>query len=354
LVAHNYASGKRVAAPALALELLDFCSDWRTFGEVVAEFQAYPRAPLRRLVSLLVKHALLERSAAGTSGAVSLLDTWRRWPEAAFFHFATKDVRYGQQHEMDDRLVEKAATDPQPPPIKSYSGNARTRLPGVAAMNSLGSVLRQRRSWRRFGTQAIELSDMATLLGLTWGVQHWVQTRVGPCALKTSPSGGARHGVEAYLLARRVKGLAAGCYYYDPDAHELVCLKAGLSATRLEQYVSEQSCYRDASALVIMSAVFARAQWRYESSRAYRVVLLDAGHLGQTFCLVATALGLAPFCTAALADSLIEQDLGLDGVSESVIYSCGVGPRPPGVEWAPWPDTEKVPPLAPPKSRRSS
>jgi SagB-type dehydrogenase family enzyme len=182
-------------------------------------------------------------------------------------------------------------------------------------------------------------------------VQTWVQTRAGPCALKTSPSGGARHAIEAYLLARNVRGLARGCYYYDPDSHELALVKRGLTAARLEQYVALQSCYRDAAAVVVMSAVFGRSQWRYGFPRAYRVVLLDAGHLCQTFCLVATALGLAPFCTAALGDSVVEGDLGLDGITESVIYACGVGPRPTGVSWAPWPDTTDVPPLTPPKHR---
>ena len=159
--------------------------------------------------------------------------------------------------------------------------------------------------------------------------------------------------IDAYLLARQVQGLATGCYYYDPDAHELALLKGGCSAEHLEQYLPQQPFYRDAASVVVMAAVFARSQWRYEFPRAYRVVLLDAGHLCQTFCLVATALGRAPFCTAALADSSIEKDLGLDGVTESVIYACGVGTRPPGVEWAPWHDTEKVPVLVPPKSRRS-
>jgi nitroreductase len=55
------------------------------------------------------------------------------------------------------------------------------------------------------------------------------------------------------------------------------------------------------------------------------VVLLDAGHLCQTFCLAATRMGLAPFSTAALKDSLIEQDLGIDGISESVLYVAGIG-----------------------------
>ena len=56
-----------------------------------------------------------------------------------------------------------------------------------------------------------------------------------------------------------------------------------------------------------MTAVFPRTMWKYQHVRAYRVVLLDAGHLCQTFCLVATWLGLAPFCTAALKDTLIEK-----------------------------------------------
>ena len=74
-----------------------------------------------------------------------------------------------------------------------------------------------------------------------------------------------------------------------------------------------------------MTAVFPRTMWKYQFARAYRVVLLDAGHLCQTFCLVATWLGLAPFCTAALKDTLIEEDLGIDGIRESVLYIAGVG-----------------------------
>ena len=80
-------------------------------------------------------------------------------------------------------------------------------------------------------------------------------------------------------------------------------------------------------------------------------VLAESGHLCQTFCLVATWLGLAPFCTMALADSRIERDLEIDGVSESIIYAAGVGSRPKGVEWAPWPGTKETPVVAPPATK---
>jgi len=77
-----------------------------------------------------------------------------------------------------------------------------------------------------------------------------------------------------------------------------------------------------------MTAVFKRTMWKYGKARAYRVVLLDAGHLCQTFCLTATWLGLAPFCTAAFNDSAIERVLKIDGVEESMLYVAGVGAKP--------------------------
>src|SRR5258708_36632848 len=79
---------------------------------------------------------------------------------------------------------------------------------------------------------------------------------------------------------------------------------------------------------MLMTAAFPRPQWKYEFPRAYRVILAEAGHLCQTFCLTATWLGLAPFCTMALSDSRIEKDLGIDGITESGLYAAGVRRRP--------------------------
>ncbi len=63
----------------------------------------------------------------------------------------------------------------------------------------------------------------------------------------------------------------------------------------------------------------------------------------------------------ALADSVIERDLGLDGVGESVLYAAGVGVRPPGTESATEPRGFKRPTVevnphlaSPPAARRAS
>jgi SagB-type dehydrogenase family enzyme len=87
--------------------------------------------------------------------------------------------------------------------------------------------------------------------------------------------------------------------------------------------------------MVFFTSVFARILWRYPYARAYRAALIEAGHVCQSFLLMATSLGLAPFSVMALADSVIEDDLGIDGIQESVLYAAGIGRPPRGVAWAP-------------------
>ena len=129
-------------------------------------------------------------------------------------------------------------------------------------------------------------------------------------------------------------------------------LKSGWSRKWIAGSLGGQEWFADSAAVIFMTSVFPRVQWRYRFPRAYRTVLLEAGHFCQTFCLTATWLGLAPFCTAALADSRIERRLGLDGVTESVLYAMGVGTRPKGTAWAPWPGRSDAPPTSLPTYRR--
>ena len=74
-----------------------------------------------------------------------------------------------------------------------------------------------------------------------------------------------------------------------------------------------------------MTSFVPRTMWKYNHSHAYRVLLLDAGHLGQTFHLVCTALGLGPFTTAAINGACVEGALGIDGTSEIVVYGAATG-----------------------------
>ena len=245
---------------------------------------------------------------------------------------------------------------PIPPSTKTYDRAATIDLPAAGKVHAgFSQTLGARRTWRRFGRAPLSLGQLIALLQLTFGTEKSMDLGLaGPAMLRTSPSAGARNPLEAYVVVRHVSGLAAGIYHYDPIGHRLARLKKGSQRSTIRRHLPGQSWYANASVLVLMTAVFARTEWKYPFPRAYRTVLIEAGHFCQTFCLVATALRLAPFCTAALADSIIERDLRIDGVTESVIYACGVGTRPPGAEWAPAPRGVPVPRLLASQSRRKS
>ncbi len=335
LIIENYATGLRVAAPALTCEILDHFDDWRPVAPFVALYPASLRRAIARAITRLIRSSLLQRAGQAPSPRERAMDAWHEWnPSAGFFHQATRDVAFLDMARQVRSLRRRARAAPIPPPIKRYPGAPIVALTRDVPAGEYADVLLGRRTWRRFGASAVSLDRLGTLLGLTAGIQAWaVSAAEGRVALKTSPSGGARHAIELYLVARRVSGLPAGVYHYAADAHGLERLPGRATRRTIEAYLPNQWWYGAADAMVLFSSVFARELWRYPYPRAYRAVLIEAGHLCQTFCLTATWLGLAPFCSMALADTRIERDLGLDGVSESVLYAAGVGTRPPDAAW---------------------
>lgn len=339
LIFENYALRSRVGAAPLTCEILHFFDRWRSAGALLRQFPQYTSTSLARAITGLVRVGLLEHSC-DRDARTEAFGAWREWrPAASLFHFSTKDSHTPADPEDSVReLRRRARMKPMPPPEKRYPKTRQIALPAPKARSEFPQVLLARRTWREFSRSPIEIVKLAALLGLSFGVQSWVDLwGMGRVPLKTSPSGGARHPIEAYLLALRVKGLPRGLYHYAAGAHRLELLRRGVSAAEAIRYLNGQWWFSDAAAIVLMTAVFARTQWKYPAPRAYRAILIDAGHVCQTFCLVATWLGLAPFCTMALADSRVEAALGIDGVTESVLYAAGVGTPPRGSKWAPWP-----------------
>jgi SagB-type dehydrogenase family enzyme len=337
LVLENYRAGVSVGAAPVALEILSAFDDWQDPATLADRLPAYTRSSLSRAVSALVNASLLERSDRKPTAADQAFASWASWsPAAGLLHFSTKDLPYEDADRAARGLRAQAKTRPRPAALKRYPAAPRVALPAPRINGEFPRVLLDRRTWRQFSPRPVPLAALATLLGLSSAVQYWVDVPgIARVPLKTYPSGGSQHPLEMYVLARRVSGLAPGLYHYAADTRELELLRKGASRRQIVGYLPTQTWFGSASALLLMTAVFPRMQWKYQFPRAYRAVLAEAGHLCQTICLTATWLGLAPFCTLALADSRIERDLGIDGVSESIVYAAGVGSRPPGIEWAP-------------------
>lgn len=208
----------------------------------------------------------------------------------------------------------------------------RIALPPQPAL-PLDALLARRLTCRNFDpATALPLAQLATVLRVVFGAVATRELAPGIRAVKKHvPSGGALHPVEAYLIAQRVDGLAPGLYHYHVGDHALEPLPdpadAGLADLAMAA-VAGQDWFARAPVLVVLVARFRRNHWKYRNhAKAYRVMLLDAGHLAQTFALAAAELGLGAFVTAAINEVDLERAFALDAMAEGPLGVLGLGPR---------------------------
>jgi SagB-type dehydrogenase family enzyme len=347
-VVRDYLRNVEREASSGSVALLALLSDWASLSDLAKATTPSP-VPLKEL-RLLVRSGFVETSNQPADPRHEGMADWAAWsPEAALLHFGTKDPRFSTLQSANERIDRLLELEDYPDTLKYIPGAARRTLPTFPRAGPWPELLLARRTWRRFGKRPLTIEQLATLLGLTWGVQNWMEISDRVRApVKTSPSGGACHSIEVYIVASKVDGLRRGIYHYCPDTHELETVSSRLRKGAIAEYLARQPWFSDCGALFFMTSVFGRVKWKYRFPRAYRVLTLEAGHFCQTFCLTATWLGLAPFCTAAFADSVIERDLRVDGIHEGLLYTAGVGTRPlrPGKHTAR--SIRQVPPLSPP------
>ncbi|MDQ7843933.1 MAG: SagB family peptide dehydrogenase [Armatimonadota bacterium] len=187
---------------------------------------------------------------------------------------------------------------------------------------SFEAVLRRRGSSRAFGEGALSLADFATILYAAYGITR----RAGHIARpdgRTVPSGGALYPLDVYAAVQRVEGLPPGVYHYDPAGHRLAALRSDSPREELVRGLVDPSL-AEASAVMMLAACFWRSRFKY-GLRAYRFVLLEAGHLAQNVLLTAAALDLAVLPIGGYFDRRIDDLLALDGVHESVVYLLALG-----------------------------
>ena len=256
---------------------------------------------------------------------------WRPLSAAAHMFSRWGDMRVdkGMQFPSFEELVESYGTPPAPAIERADAGAALLLPP--PERSGLDEMLFQRYTGRNFDPAAIlPLATASRLLQRAFGSQG--EREMAPDAFvlkKLSPSAGGLHPTEAYVLARRVEGVAPGLYHYHPVRHALeplVAMDTAQTAELAMRMVADQDWFVDAPMMVVLVARVERNFWKYRNhAKAYRALLLDAGHLSQTFYLLATEAGMPAFVTAAVNEVDIERAFGLDPLKDMVVAVCGCG-----------------------------
>lgn len=217
---------------------------------------------------------------------------------------------------------------PQPPLQKPYDQQAPTiELPAVGedlvTKRDVFQCIAQRRSQRKFKSEALTMSELAYLLWATQGVQTIRGDNYA--TLRPVASAGARHPFETYLAVQNVAGLKKGLYRYLALEHRLLFLYAADDlGPKITKAARDQKFAGAAALNLIWSCLPYRGEWRY-GERAHKVMLLDAGHVGQALYLACQSVGLGNCCIAAYDQKLMDQLVQVDGAEEFVVYLAAVG-----------------------------
>lgn len=262
----------------------------------------------------------------------------------AFSRWEGMKVESGMQFPTFEQLVDNYGTPPLPAIDRVAATDASASgvtdadaasdptiaLPPPSA-GPLDDILLHRYTGRNFDSEAVlPLAVLTRMLQRTFGAHD--QRMMAPDAWvlkKAVPSAGGLHPIEAYVLVQRVEGVPTGLYHYHPVKHTLTPLKsltAGQAGALALQAVADQDWFADAPVMVVLAARVERNFWKYRNhTKAYRALMLDAGHLSQTWYLLAGEAGMPAFITAAINEVDLEQAFGLDPLRDAVIAVCGCG-----------------------------
>jgi len=181
---------------------------------------------------------------------------------------------------------------------------------------SLQTALSSRRSVREFSSEPLTMDEISQLLWAAQGITHDGDRR-------TAPSAGATYPLELYLVT------AESVFRYIAREHTLLPTIDGDLRKDLCAASLEQEFILEAPATFIFTAVFARTEQRYGSTRSPRYIHIEVGHAAQNLMLQAVSVGLDTVPVGAYEDERVSRVLNLP-IDHIPLYLVPVGhPREP-------------------------
>ncbi|MCD6293295.1 MAG: SagB/ThcOx family dehydrogenase [Deltaproteobacteria bacterium] len=204
-------------------------------------------------------------------------------------------------------------------PSTSYSLPLPERLPQVSLFTlAKNAPAHDSLIWNRH--------SLAALLLLTSAPTARSSFAEGEIWYRSNASAGALHPLEFYLSFPGAADLPAGIYHYDllkPALNRLRCDPASKVFAAACGYGEDDSAgfY---SPVLLISAIMFRSAWKYRA-RAYRYLLLDAGHALENMVIGLQALGADFEVVLNFDDTLINQGLGFDAQREVGLAAVRLG-----------------------------
>lgn len=189
-------------------------------------------------------------------------------------------------------------------------------------------TIHNRRSRRMYKLHYLALKELYFLCHYAYGISaktelhgldegHWYYRNV--------PSGGGLYPLEIYPVVFSAE-CVPGVYHYRPDKNGLELLQKDHFYETINKIITAEPIVNlaNACAVIFVSGLFERVMIKY-GERGYRFILQETGFVAQNISLVCEAIGLGSCMIGGFLDDEVNNLLGLDGVTETVLNVIVIG-----------------------------
>ncbi len=329
---YNYLTKDAVTCASPDIHWLLAADEWMTAEEFSAQQTQYdPQSVTDQIMQLVACGIYVAEGSRLAAQEENYLKCWELGPAAGLFHFSVLDNIHGDQETGVAQQNARAVTDPSPPLFWRHGDDAVVLQRPSCDDVSVLSVMARRRTRREVTDEAISIEDMSRALYAGLGLTGFIDGQAGILPLKMTPSGGARNPYEAFVWAQNVEGLQSGLYHYAAADHSLMPVAPAPDFPK-SKMVHNQDWADLMPAMILLVAILERTTWKYHDPNAYRVVLIEAGHIAQNIMLACTERGLTACPTAALCHSVISSAFGLKQLTHFPVYALTLGHPAPSAD----------------------
>jgi SagB-type dehydrogenase family enzyme len=321
LIGFNFLTKQAFCCTPPILGLLQKLGDWTEKPNASAFLPGRsPDGAAKLIEDLIDLSAVIEEGTATARREQQFKCSWEWGLGTSLLHFSLQDAgSYMPLEEAERWRKERAVHDPSPP-LYRHHGRAADTIKLERSSDPLLALFAKRRTNRTPLPHAIPLPALAGCLEAGLAITGFVDTETGRLPLSMTPSGGARNPFEAYVYARNVEGLDCGFYHYSAAEHSLLPLTCQ-DRPSPSYLLGDQDWAEAMPCIIFLVAHFERTMWKYRDDNGYRVVLIEAGHIGQNIMVTATAKNITACPTALFRHGEIHGCLGIKNVTQSVLYA---------------------------------
>lgn len=196
---------------------------------------------------------------------------------------------------------------------------------------SLSQAIIHRKSVRDYVKADMSLKDLSNILYYTGGVSRISEQTFDfidgslDVKLRNAPSAGGLYPIKLYFYCSGIKDIDEGFYIYFPEKHAIKKVRDKSELKSPAEYADFANIDATKVNLIICYVYDLFINSRKYGDIGAAFAFIEAGELAQNLQLVATALGYGACDIGGYKKGLVEDEIGLDGVTRHLIHMTIVG-----------------------------